>query len=93
MTIRIVTTNKNSEFLYPIIQNSLNQRNITIELYNENQNYDSNVIFSIGGEIKDVAAYQKFSSNRVIVEYQGESNSGKHGSYFNPEAKNILYIY
>ena len=93
MTIRIVTTNENSEFLYPIIQNSLNKKNITIELYDENQNYNSNVIFSIGGEIRDVDALEKFTSNRVIVEYQGESNSGKHGSYFNPEAKNILYIY
>jgi hypothetical protein len=91
--IKIVTTNLGSEFLYPVISQSLRERGILIELYDEHKKYSDDTIFAIGAEITDINAYQKFLTHRVIVEYQGESNSGRHGSYFDPTQKNILYIY
>ena len=90
--IKIATTNLGSELLYPIISQSLREREVLVELYDEHKKYSDDTIFAIGTEIRDINAHQKFLTHRVIVEYQGESNSGKHGSYFDPTQK-IFYIF
>lgn len=92
MPINLVTTNLNSQFLYPELSKILLSKDIIVEIFNENKKYHDDVVFSIAGEIRS-EEYKKFLNHRIIVEYQGESNSGKHGKYFIPNQKNILFLY
>lgn len=92
MTIKIVTTNIHSQFLYPALAKILSTKGIQVSLYDEKRTYSDDTVFSIAGEIRS-GEYKKFLNHRIIVEYQGESNSGNHGSYFIPNHENILFVY
>ena len=90
---RIVTTLKNSQWLCPLISDSLAKRGIQVELYSKKTVYPDDTIFSIGGEIRDKSQWKHLANYRIVVEYMGEANCLRHGSYYRPTWENILFMY
>jgi hypothetical protein len=76
------------------MQQIVAKNDISIEIYDSTKTYDQSYIINLG--LRDYWNHveEQFPDNRIIIEGQGESNSGKWGSVFNkPNDPRFLFVY
>jgi hypothetical protein len=70
------------------------KNNISIEIYDPSKIYDDTDIINLGHRDYWNHVDDQFPNNRILIEGQGESNSGKWGTVFNkPNNSRFLFVY
>jgi len=90
--MKIVITSTASFWNDPWMTDIVRKNKIELELYSPNKSYSKNDVFVLSLRDKWNHLDEQFPDNKIVVEGQGESNSGKWASVYS-DKKNILYIY
>ena len=92
--MKLVLISPSSFWNDPWMEQIIAKNNISIEMYNPTKIYDQSYIINLG--LRDYWNHveAQFPDNRIIIEGQGESNSGKWGTVFNkPNDPRFLFVY
>lgn len=91
--MKLVVTSKNSFWLDPWMSSLIEKNGIQIEKFDPNKKYGSGDILNIGLRDKWNGLDDQYPDARIIIEGQGESNSGKWGTVFEPNNPRKLFLY
>lgn len=91
--MRLIVSAKNSFWTDPWMSDIVKRNGIQIERLDSNKKYLPTDVINLS--LRDAWGHleEQFPDNKIIIEGQGESNSGKWGSVFKPNNPKMLFVY